>query len=164
MGFCSTDEHLTIKNKLYNELILQLTTEDFKKYGIIGEMLGRLPVICPMQELTTEQLVQILVEPKNSIVKQYKELFKLDNSELVFNEDALMCIADKAIKRKVGARGLRSIMEKILTHTMSIIPDKKFDTVVTITKECIENNTDPKIIKKQKVTKRKKVVAQNESK
>ena len=110
-------------NDQYNDFILQVTTEDLKKFGMLPEFLGRIPVLSPMQELTEEQLIQILTEPKNALVKQYQLLLKQDSVELEFSEKALKAVAHKAIERKVGARGLRGILEAILNPVMFDVPD-----------------------------------------
>ena len=110
-------------NDQYNDFILQVTTEDLKKFGMLPEFLGRIPVLSPMQELTEEQLVEILTEPKNALVKQYQLLLKQDGVELEFSEAALKAVAHKAIERKVGARGLRGILEAILNPIMFDVPD-----------------------------------------
>lgn len=108
----------------YNEVIDQAIADDFRKFGLIPEFIGRLPVICPMKELTEGELVQILTEPKNALVKQYQEMLKYDKVELTFTEGALKAIAHKAIESKTGARGLRSIMEHLLLDTMYSIPEE----------------------------------------
>ena len=103
-----------------NEVIDKVNQEDFRNYGLIPEFLGRLPIICPLKELTEDQLCQILTEPKNALVKQYKELLKYDKVDLEFDQDALKAIANKAIVTKTGARGLRSIMENLLLTTKGV--------------------------------------------
>lgn len=121
----------------------QIEVEDIKKFGMLPELLGRLPIICPLEELNEEAFIKILTEPKNALVKQYKELFKMDKVDIEFTKDALIDIAHKAMKRKTGARGLRGIMEGMLLHHMlkastgeisKIIIDKneKFDYIENI--------------------------------
>lgn len=133
-----------------NEIIMQATSEDFRKYGLIPEFLGRLPIICPLQELSEEQLCRILTEPKNALVKQYQTMLSYDKVKLEFEDGALKAIAKKAIKAKTGARGLRSILENVLLDTMYSVPGKmrqmrdKFGSII-ITKACIENNTCPEV-------------------
>lgn len=127
----------------YNEVIDQAIADDFRKFGLIPEFIGRLPVICPMKELTEEELVQILTEPKNALVKQYQEMLKYDKVELSFTEEALKAIAHKAITSKTGARGLRSIMEHLLLDTMYSIPEearKSGGGKLVITEEHINGN------------------------
>ena len=124
----------------YNEVIDKAIADDFRKFGLIPEFIGRLPVICPMKELTEDELVQILTEPKNALVKQYKEMLKYDKVELEFTEEALKAIAHEAITGKTGARGLRSIMEHLLLDTMYTIPEearKSGGGKLVITKEHI---------------------------
>lgn len=133
----------------YNEVIMDVVHEDFRKYGLIPEFLGRLPIICPLKELTEEELCKILTEPKNALVKQYKEMLKYDNVTLEFTDSALEAIASKAIKSKTGARGLRSIMEDVLLDVMFDVPKAMRNTdkqaSMLITKDCIEKGTNPKL-------------------
>lgn len=134
-----------------NEVIDEVNQEDFRNYGLIPEFLGRLPIICPLKELTEDQLCQILTEPKNALVKQYKELLKYDKVDLEFDQDALKAIANKAIVTKTGARGLRSIMENLLLDTMYSIPgqmrkEKNKRGSLVITKDCVENDKKPELV------------------
>ena len=134
-----------------NEVIDKVNQEDFRNYGLIPEFLGRLPIICPLKELTEDQLCQILTEPKNALVKQYKELLKYDKVDLEFDQDALKAIANKAIVTKTGARGLRSIMENLLLDTMYSIPgqmrkEKNKRGSLVITKDCVENDKKPELV------------------
>ena len=133
------------KEKEELNIIQKVEPEDIIKFGLIPELVGRLPVVATLDELTTDDLVQILTEPKNSITKQYQRLFELDNTELEFEKGALEEIASKAISRKTGARGLRSIMEKILLETMFEIPSQPDLKKVTITKEIIQNSKEPEL-------------------
>lgn len=135
-------------DKKLKDLIKDIETDDLIKFGLIPELVGRLPVICTIDELTEEDLIRVLVEPKNSITKQFKKLFELENVKLEFEDDALKEIAKKAIKRKTGARGLRSIVENILLDTMFEIPSETNIKKVIITKECITEKAQPTIIKK----------------
>ena len=112
---------------------------DLVKYGLIPELVGRVPIICPLTELSEHALVDILTKPKNAITKQYKKLFKMDNVELDFTADALKEIANIAIKQKTGARGLRSILEKKMISIMYEIPEIENLRQCLITKEFIEN-------------------------
>jgi len=121
--------------------------------GLIPEFIGRLPVMCTLQELDIEALVQIITEPKNSLLKQYKKLFKIDGVELEIEEDAIRKIAEKAISRKTGARGLRSIFEHTMTDIMFEIPSRSDIRRVVITETAIEKDTQPTLVladKKQK--------------
>lgn len=106
----------------FNEAILQLRLEDIRKFGMIPEFVGRVPIVCPLQELTENHLIQILTEPNNALVKQYQELMKIDMVNLQFTPEALTAIAQKAIQQKTGARGLRSILEDILASYMYSMP------------------------------------------
>ncbi len=121
--------------------------DDLVHYGLIPELVGRLPIIASLNEITEDDMVRILTEPKNSLVKQYKKLFMIDDVELDFEEDALRAIAQKAIKRKTGARGLRAILEESMIDIMYELPEYQ-DYEVMITKEVIENNEKPVYIKK----------------
>ncbi len=132
------------------ELIKDVETDDLVKFGLIPELVGRLPVVCSIDELKEEDLIKILVEPKNSIVKQYKKLFSLEGVELEFDEKALQEIAKKAIKRKTGARGLRAIVEDLLLEVMFEIPSDEDIEKVIITKESVLKEDKPKIILKKK--------------
>ena len=116
--------------------------EDLVKYGLIPEFVGRLPVISTLHELDEEALVRILQEPKNALVNQYKHLFEIDNVDLSFRKDALLEIAKQAIKRKTGARGLRSILENILMNTMFELPNTDLEKVI-IDENSVSNSSDP---------------------
>jgi len=131
------------------QLVLDVKVEDLKKFGMLPEFLGRMPIICPLQELDKKQLLQILTEPKNALCKQYQELFNMDNIELESEKEALLEIAEKAIKRKTGARALRGILEDSLLPHMFSIPDDESITKVIITKECICESKDPIIERKE---------------
>jgi ATP-dependent Clp protease ATP-binding subunit ClpX len=127
-------------------LLEKLETQDLLKFGLIPEFVGRLPVVVSLHELTEEVLVRILSEPKNALAKQYKKLFELDEVELEFNDDALASIAKLAIDRKTGARGLRSIIEKVMMDIMYEIPSRDDVKKCVITKETIENNQQPTLL------------------
>lgn len=135
-------------SKKMGELLKDLRPEDLLKYGLIPEFVGRIPVIVSLNELDEDSLVRILVEPKNAIIKQYKELFKMDDVELEFEENALKAIAKKAYDRKTGARGLRSIIEETLMDTMFEIPSRDDVAKVIITEDSILNGKDPKLVLK----------------
>lgn len=125
----------------------EVTAHDLVKYGIIPELIGRLPVITALSGLDTEALVKILTVPKNSIVQQYKRLFELDDVELIFEEDALKAVAEKAQEQRTGARGLRSIMEGILTELMFESPSDSSIEKIIITEGVISNCESPQIIR-----------------
>ncbi len=122
--------------------------DDLISYGVIPELIGRLPIIASLSEITEEDMVRILTEPKNSLIKQYKKLFSIDDVELTFEEDALKSIATKSIKRKTGARGIRAILEENMIDIMYELPEYEGYEVV-ITKEVIEDGAQPIYIKKQ---------------
>ena len=117
--------------------------EDLLKFGLIPEFIGRLPVIATLEDLDEEALVKILVEPKNALVKQYQKLFDMEEVELGFSEDALGAVARKAIDRKTGARGLRSILEGILLDTMFDLPSMDGVDEVHIDKDVVEGRKEP---------------------
>ena len=124
----------------------QLLPQDLLKFGLIPEFVGRLPIIATLEELDREALIDIVTKPKNALVKQYKKLFKMDNVELDFEPEALGLIVDKAIERKTGARGLRSIIEEIMRDIMFEIPSNPKIEKCIITKETVANGEPPKII------------------
>ena len=130
------------KYKVFEELLPQ----DLLKFGLIPEFIGRLPVVATLKELDKEALGKILVEPKNSLVKQYKKLFEIDNVERVFKEDAISAIVDKAVERKTGARGLRSIIEEIMTDIMFEIPSNPKIAKCTITRDTVLNGKEPEVV------------------
>ncbi|MBL4792590.1 MAG: AAA family ATPase, partial [Citromicrobium sp.] len=125
------------------ELLEKSEPEDLLKFGLIPEFVGRLPVIASLHDLDVDALVTILQEPKNAIVKQYAKLFELEGVELTFNDDALRAIAERAIKRKTGARGLRSIVEGLLLDTMYDLPDLEGCNEVVIDKDVVEGRKEP---------------------
>ena len=137
------------------ELLKEAQPHDLLKFGIIPELVGRLPVITALDGLSREDLVRILTEPKNALVKQYKKLFDYDDVDLVFTDDALEAIADKAIERNIGARGLRAVMEGILTPIMYDIPSDPTIVRVTIDAMCIKDGTAPKVEKNEEKTARR---------
>ena len=126
-----------------------VTAHDLVKYGIIPELIGRLPVITALSGLDTDALVQILTVPKNSIVQQYKKLFELDNVELVFEDEALKAVAKKAQEQRTGARGLRGIMEGILTNLMFEIPSDPTIERVTITEKVVTEGSEPELLRNE---------------
>ena len=132
-----------------SNLLKDATAHDIVKFGLIPELVGRLPVIVPLQNLDTEALVRILNEPKNSLTKQYKKLFDMDHVALSFDDDALRAVAELAIERNTGARGLRGILEGIMTSVMFEIPSREDVEAVVITEDCIKNKAKPKLILKE---------------
>jgi ATP-dependent Clp protease ATP-binding subunit ClpX len=154
MGFNAPVYSKDAKN--VGELFSQVETEDLVKFGLIPELIGRLPVTAKLTNLDETALVNILTEPKNALVKQYGALFDMENVALHFTDDALLAIAKKALARKTGARGLRSIVEEILLDTMFQIPSQENITAVEINADTVNNKTAPKLIKGTKVSKPKK--------
>ena len=130
------------KYKVFEELLPQ----DLLKFGLIPEFIGRLPIVATLKELDKKALKSILVEPKNSLVKQYKKLFEMDNVELIFEDDAIDAIVDKAMERNTGARGLRSIIEEIMTDIMFEIPSNTMISKCIVTKDTVISKTEPKVI------------------
>ncbi|WP_170337591.1 ATP-dependent Clp protease ATP-binding subunit ClpX [Ruegeria arenilitoris] len=128
------------------EIFQDLEPEDLLKFGLIPEFVGRLPVLATLEDLDEDALVTILTKPKNALVKQYQRLFELENVELDFTDDALAAIAKKAIERKTGARGLRSILEDILLDTMFELPGMKNVTKVVVNEEAVTSDAQPLII------------------
>jgi len=147
----------TSKYKIFEQLLPQ----DLLKFGLIPEFVGRLPIVATLEELDKKALVDIVTKPKNALVKQYKKLFELDDVELEFEPEAIELIVDKAIERKTGARGLRSIIEDIMRNIMFEIPSNPKIEKCIVTKETIEDGKEPKIIlnnnKKVKKTKTKRM-------
>lgn len=138
------------------QLLKEIQPEDLLKYGLIPEFVGRLPVIVTLEELDEESLVKILTEPKNALVKQYKELFNMDGVELEFDSEALKAIAKKAIERKTGARGLRSIIEENLLDIMYEIPSRDDIEKCLITRETILSDGEPTLVLKKAKNRAKK--------
>ena len=133
------------KEKDHAKILREVQPHDILKFGIIPELVGRLPVIAALDELRRDDLVRILTEPKNALVKQYQKLLSYDGAELVFDHDALEEIADKAIERKIGARGLRAVMEGLLTKVMYDIPSDRTIDRVTITRDCVDGKEPPRL-------------------
>ena len=129
-----------------SEIYKQILPQDLLKFGMIPEFIGRLPIVATLDELTREALIEIVTKPKNALVKQYKKLVEIDGVELEFAPEALEVIVDKAIERKTGARGLRSIIEEIMRDVMYDIPSNKKIAKCIITKETVMENTKPEII------------------
>jgi ATP-dependent Clp protease ATP-binding subunit ClpX len=129
-----------------SELLTQVMPEDLLNFGLIPEFIGRLPVISAVHQLRREDLVQILTEPKNALSRQYQRFFAYDNIELVFTDDGLWEIADKALARETGARGLRSIIEAALLDVMFELPSRRDVTKCVITKECIAQGIRPTLV------------------
>ncbi|MBR4194142.1 MAG: ATP-dependent Clp protease ATP-binding subunit ClpX [Oscillospiraceae bacterium] len=133
------------KERKIGELFRQVQPHDLLKFGIIPELVGRLPVITSLHDLSNSDLVRILTEPKNALCKQYKQILSYDGVELEFTPEALNVVADLAVERKIGARGLRAVMEGILTPVMYEIPSDKSITKVTVTEEAVRGTGAPAI-------------------
>ena len=136
--------------KSFGDVIQAIEAEDLVRYGLIPEFVGRLPVVATLLELDAESLVRILTEPKNAMTKQYKKLFEMEDCELDFREDALHAIAKKAMERKTGARGLRTILEKILLDTMYDLPSEDDVTKVVVDESVILGESKPYLIYESK--------------
>ena len=145
LGF---DSEIVLKSELQNDTIMsKVIPQDLVKFGLIPELVGRLPVLTALQSLNEEALIRILKEPKNAIVKQYQGLFSIDGVELEFTDDALREVAKEALEKKTGARGLRSIMEKVLLPVMFTSPSDPSIEKITVTKECVTDSEIPLIQK-----------------
>ena len=137
------------------EVLSDVRPEDLLKFGLIPEFVGRLPILVALENLNEEMLVRILKEPKNALVKQYVKLFRMDSVELEFEEGALRAIAEKALERKSGARGLRAILEDALLETMFELPSRPDAERVVVTEKSIRENSMPEIVAAE--TKRKQI-------
>ncbi len=145
------------EDKNRGDLLKKVLPQDFIKFGMIPEFIGRVPVVVTLDELDRETLIRILTEPKNAIVKQYQGLFSLDNVELSFTPEAIEAIADRTIARKTGARGLRAIMENAMMDVMFNIPSDETIESCLVTREVIEGTSEPEITRKsQELTGRRK--------
>lgn len=141
IGF--TGSPMTKKEKIKEGILKYVEPEDLMHYGLIPELIGRLPVVAVLDDLDEDALIKILKEPKNALVKQYKKLLSFDNVELTFTDDALRAIAQEAIKRKTGARGLRAIVEEIMRDIMYEIPSKKNVREVIVNEEVVKKKSSP---------------------
>ena len=150
MGFGSQLRTTLDKDETRQKLIKKVEPDDLVRFGLIPELIGRLPVVTVLDSLDEEALVRVLTEPKNSIVRQYKELFNLDDAELVFTDAALHSIAKKTIERKSGARGLRSVVEDLLIPVMYDIPSDPTVVKAVITKDCVEGKAGPELTRDPK--------------
>jgi ATP-dependent Clp protease ATP-binding subunit ClpX len=138
--------------KIFSEVM----PEDLLKFGLIPEFIGRLPVIATVDKLNREALVQILTEPRNALVKQYQKLFELDGVELEFTLDAIDAVADLAMVRGTGARGLRAIIEEVLLHVMYDVPSREDIAKVVVTGEVVSDNVNPTLVPREPESKKKK--------
>ena len=141
IGFASNEA-----DKYDEEALLeQIRPEDLQSYGLIPEFIGRVPIVANLETLDVEALKNILTQPKNALVKQYTKMLELDNVELEFTEEALAAVSEKAIERKTGARGLRSIIEEALIDIMYDVPSSEDVTKVVITDKTINDEVDPEL-------------------
>src|SRR4051794_4444545 len=138
-----------------DEMFAQVRPEDLVKFGLIPEFIGRLPLITSVNKLDNPALVQILTEPKNALIKQYQKLFDLDGVELEFTEDAITAIADKAMERGTGARGLRAIIEEVLLNVMYEVPSREDVAKVVVTGEVVLDNVNPTLVPREDKPKKK---------
>ena len=146
IGFGTSSKKLEDGQSLMQEII----PEDLLKFGLIPEFIGRLPVMAALEKLTVDDLVRVLTEPKNALVKQYKKLFEIDGVELEVEEDALRAVANQAIERNTGARGLRSILENVMMDIMFEIPHRDDVEKVIVTKATVEDHVEPLLVLKSK--------------
>ena len=144
IGFGAKVKHF--QEQSTGELIKSVEPEDLIKYGLIPEFVGRMPVLATLEDLDVDSLVKILKEPKNSLLKQYETLFEFDNVQLIFKDDAISEIAKKAVHKKTGARGLRSIIEYLLLKTMFKLPTMEDVVQVIVDQSVVKNNSEPHII------------------
>jgi len=139
-----------------DDLLAEVRPEDLTKFGLIPEFIGRLPLIASVTKLDQEALVQILTEPRNALIKQYHKLFELDGVELEFTDDAVEAIADKAMERGTGARGLRAIIEEVLLHVMYDVPSRGDISKVVVTREVVDDDVAPTLVPRESEAKKKK--------
>lgn len=133
-------------NKSSGEILRQLESDDLIRYGLIPEFVGRLPVVATLEELDEDALITILTQPKNALTKQYAKMFEMEDCELEFREDALSAVAQKAMARKTGARGLRTILENILLETMYELPSLDNVTKVVLDESVINGEAKPYMV------------------
>jgi ATP-dependent Clp protease ATP-binding subunit ClpX len=153
MGFGA--EIKTKEKKKVGEILRQILPEDLLKFGLIPEFVGRLPVIVTLDALDEEALIRILTEPKNALIKQYQKFLKLDSVQLEFKEEALKSIADEALKRNTGARGLRAIIESIMRNVMYDVPSRVDVSKCIVTKEVVLNKEEPILVTVDRKSKKK---------
>ena len=145
MGFGA--EIKSKKDQSVGELFAHAQQQDLLKFGIIPELIGRMPVLTSLHSLTRDDLVRVLTEPKNALTKQYRAMLSYDNVALEFTDEALEAIADKAVEKEIGARGLRSVMESTMQNIMFTTPSDKTIEKVIVTKECVEGTAEPTVIR-----------------
>lgn len=144
-------------NQKVGEILAQVSPKDLLKFGLIPEFIGRLPLVATLEDLDRDALIKILEEPKNALIKQYKKLFEMDQIELVFEKDAILAVADEAIKRGTGARGLRAILEEVMTDIVFEVTSDQTVEKCTITKACITEKQPPLLVQNKNKALPKKV-------
>ena len=145
------------KERNVGELMKEIQPQDLLKFGIIPELVGRLPVITTLESLDREQMVQILTEPKNALVKQYRKLMSYDNVDLEFDQEALEAVADKAVERGIGARGLRAVLEEVMNQVMYDVPSDPAIAKVRITAPCVTEGAAPQLERDETRRSRRKI-------
>jgi len=138
------------KEKKVGEILAELQPEDLLKYGLIPELIGRLPVVATLHELDEEALIRILVEPKNALLRQYQKFFEFEGVKLTFTEDAIQAVAQEAVRRDTGARGLRAILEDIMLDIMYEIPSQTGVAEVVIKREIVMERRRPILLYKKR--------------
>ncbi len=148
MGFIHQggESHQQVKEKKTVDLMKQMEPNDLVKFGLIPELIGRIPMVAVVEPLDEETLMAILTEPQNALVKQYQKLLRMDNVKLEFEEEAIRAIAKEAFRRKTGARALRGIVEELMLDVMYELPSRKDVTRCTITKEMVEKRSTAELL------------------
>ena len=142
------------KERNVGEMMKEIQPQDLLKFGIIPELVGRMPIITTLESLDRDQMMQILTEPKNALVKQYQKLMEYDDVELEYTHDALEAVADRAVERGIGARGLRAILEEVMTQVMYDVPSDPTIAKVTINAACVKDGAEPEILRDPQRTQR----------
>ena len=145
MGF-KADIHAHRSDRSVQELLAEVEPQDLIRYGLIPEFVGRLPVAATLTELTVSQLVRILTEPRNALVKQYHKIFEFEDVNLRFTDDALEAVAEQAVERKIGARGLRMILEELMLDLMFDLPSQNNVKEVVVSKDVVVNKSNPLVV------------------
>jgi ATP-dependent Clp protease ATP-binding subunit ClpX len=135
-----------LRDKDLHEILSHVQPADLIKFGLIPEFVGRLPVVATLRELDVKDLVRILTEPRNALVKQYQKIFEFENVALRFTDDALEAIAQQAVERKIGARGLRMIMEELMLEMMFALPSQKGAKEVVVSRDVVLNKSNPLVV------------------
>ena len=152
MGFGA--EVQSRKERNVGQLMAEIQPQDLLKFGIIPELVGRLPIITTLESLDRDQMIKILTEPKNALVKQYQKLMEYDDVELEYTRDAMEAVADRAVERGIGARGLRAILEEVMTKVMYDVPSDPTIAKVTINAACVKDGAEPEILRDPQRTQR----------